>query len=493
MSGLEQKLYQLIISRLDGENISSPAYAENALELVEKGIGGFIIFGGEKSKIRAFINKLQSIAQTPLFISSDIERGVAQQIEGATHFPGQMALTAATDIHNPESVKALKGAINAIALESIDTGINMPLIPVLDVNRNPDNPIICTRAFSDDPEIVAMYGKMYIRILEEYGLISCAKHFPGHGDTAVDSHISLPVISKSLDELMKTDISPFREAIAADVSSIMIGHLTVPAIDDLPASLSHKLITGLLRTELGYEGLILTDALNMHALNEFKNVPSMCIEAGVDIILHPADPDVVVEELKHAISSGEIKEKKIDTAFERILRYKSRLKKIQKPEVDYNDHTALASGLSDKAITILKDTPGLLPLTNIQEASLFYTRDENRHDISAIHNFIPGSINLKDFKGDVTSDTAIFTLFTSIAAWAGSSGIRNEELTIIQDLIKNSRNSIVISFGSPYVLRNFMEADVLIAAYDASGQAQKSVIKCLKGETDFMGRLPVTL
>jgi beta-glucosidase-like glycosyl hydrolase len=493
MPGLEQKLYQLIISRLDGESISSPAYAEQTLELVEKGIGGFIIFGGEKAEVKTFINKLQSIAHPPLLIASDIERGAGQQIKGATHFPGQMALAAATDMHNPASVSTFEGAINAIALESIDTGINMPLIPVLDVNRNPDNPIICTRAFSDDPELVAMYGKMYIRTLEDKGLISCAKHFPGHGDTAVDSHISLPVITKSLDELMKTDISPFREAIAADVSSIMIGHLTVPAIDDLPASLSYKIITGLLREELGYKGLILTDALNMHALNEFIHVPTTCIDAGVDIILHPADPDSVVEELKLSLSSGKIKEDKINTAFERILKHKSRLKEIKKSEVDYSVHAALACGLSDKAITLLKEKIGLLPLKNIQNTSLFYTRDENRHDVSAIQNFISASIDLKEGKGDINSDTAIFALFTSIAAWAGSSGIRNEEIAVIKNLIKKTRNSIVISFGSPYVLRHFQDADMLIAAYDASGQAQESVIKCLMGKVDFAGRLPVTL
>ncbi|HDH00768.1 MAG TPA: hypothetical protein ENG80_03035, partial [Nitrospirae bacterium] len=149
MSGLEQKLYQLIISRLDGEKLSSIQYQERASELVRKGIGGFILFGGKRDEVKTFINKLQSVSEIPLFIASDIERGVGQQIDGATHFPCQMAVAAAINKNNSSDVEILEDVINAVSHEAIDIGINMPLIPVLDVNRNPDNPIICTRAFSD--------------------------------------------------------------------------------------------------------------------------------------------------------------------------------------------------------------------------------------------------------------------------------------------------------------------------------------------------------
>jgi beta-glucosidase-like glycosyl hydrolase len=492
MLGPEQKLYQLIISRLEGNELSSLSYKERAVELVRKGIGGFIVFGGKRDKLRSFIAELQSISEAPLFVASDIERGVGQQIGGASLFPCQMAVAAAISKNKPDDGKILEDAIKAIANEAQDIGINMPLIPVLDVNTNPDNPIICTRSFSDNREDVAWFGNMYIQTLENAGLISCAKHFPGHGDTAVDSHISLPLISKSFSELTDTDIFPFREAIKAGVGSIMIGHLSVPAIDIFPASLSKKAITDLLRAELGHEGLILTDALNMHALNEFNDVPAKCINAGVDILLHPADADSVVEELKYAVTSGKVEERKIDTAVERILKFKSRLKNIQKSEVNYEEHAELSAMMSDKSITLVKDSPGLLPIRNVQSISLV-TAGDNPF-VFSVGSGSPRPFKCEELKGDIPDiqhKTLALAIYTNIAAWEGSSGIRDEDINVIRKLISKSRNSIVISFGSPYVLRHFMEADILIAAYDTTQQAQASVIKCLKGDKGFIGKLPV--
>src|SRR3990172_10040331 len=294
LKSLEKRLYQLIISRLDGDKVSSQGYQERAFDLVAKGIGGFILFGGEKEEIKAFIERLQSLSKIPLLIASDVERGVGQQIKGSTVFPCQMAVRAAIREERPEDVAILRDTVRAIAAEAIDIGINMPLIPVLDVNQNPDNPIICTRAFSDNPENVSWFGLEYIGMLEGSGLLSCAKHFPGHGDTLIDSHISLPGIDKPLQELMDTDILPFREAVQAGVSTIMVGHLQIPALDSIPASLSHKVITGLLREGLGFHGLVLTDALNMSALSGIDNLAAKCIHAGVDILLHPSDAELTV-------------------------------------------------------------------------------------------------------------------------------------------------------------------------------------------------------
>jgi beta-glucosidase-like glycosyl hydrolase len=492
MPGPEQKLYQLIISRLDGHKLSSALYQEQIIDLVRKGIGGFIVFGGEKREVSSFIDKLQLLAELPLFIASDIERGAGQQIDGATTFPGQMAAAAATDINDLASLKALEDAIKAIAYESIDIGINMPLIPVLDINSNPDNPIICTRAFSDRPEVVSWFGNMYIKALEKTGLISCGKHFPGHGDTAVDSHISLPVISKSFMELNNTELIPFVEAVKANVSSIMMGHISVTAIDNLPASLSKKAVD-LLRTGLGHEGLILTDALNMHALKEMRDVAVTCVNAGIDILLHPENPSAVVEELRQAVEAGKITEEKIDTALSRILKYKAGIKNIKKVRIDTDEHKAISWSISDRSVTLVKEKSRLAPLKNIQDISLIFMADESKHDLSVLKAFIPGSSHIRECQREALKEVVIVALFTRIAAWEGSSGMRDEDINIIRDLIKRAGTSIVISFGNPYVLRHFMEADALIAAYDTTGQAQSSVINCLKGEVVFQGRLPVEL
>ena len=498
MLTLEQKLYQLIINRLDGDKLSSVSYREQAIALVNKGIGGFILFGGQRDETKSFIDKLQSLSKLPLIIASDIERGVGQQVGEATRFPSQMSVAAAINKNKADDVELLKNAINAIAQEALEIGINMPLIPVLDVNRNPDNPIICTRAFSDDPEEVAWYGKTYITVLEEAGVLSCAKHFPGHGDTSIDSHIELPVISKPLKELLDIDVYPFREAVRAGVSSIMTGHLSIPAFDILPATLSEKIITGLLRKELGYEGIIMTDALNMSALKEYDHVPVQCINAGFDILLHPENVTSVIEELKQAVSYGEIREETLDSAVTRILKSKSKIKRPKKPEgcndnKSYSKHAVLSDTISEKAVTLVKNTPGVLPIKDIHDVHLVFAGDESLYNGSPLINYVPHNTALYSGAGLKPAPAVVVAIFTNIAAWKGSSGINEEGVQLIKKLIEKSRHSVIISFGSPYVLRHFNEADMLIAAYDPTEQAQSSVIKCLKGELSFQGRLPVTL
>ena len=505
MKTLEQSIYQLIISRLDGVQVSSVSYRDRAFELVRKGIGGFIVFGGAKDEVRGFVHELQGASDTPLLIASDIERGVAQQIEGATTFPSQMAVTAALEKNRELDTGLFTDMIKAIAEEAIDVGINMPLIPVLDVNTNPENPIICTRAFSDNPEVVARLGRIYIKTIEESGLLSCAKHFPGHGDTSVDSHITLPVISKSLKDLTDVDIWPFAEAVKQGVSSVMVGHISVPALDSLPATISTKIITGLLRRELGYEGLILTDALNMQALENVRDICSKSLNAGADILLHPADADDAAVELKRAVESGAVTKERIDDANARILKCKSRIRNLWGAEPDYVRNKGLSARITDRSVTLAKVAPGLLPITKDRVLSVVIAAEKDDRDVS---DYIPLKESLTDASrvfylsdGDpvkaisskLLEGTGIIAIFTGVAAWKGSSGIKEEEKSALKELIKRFGRSIVISFGSPYVLRDFEEADVLIAAYDKSIQVERSTVRCLTGEEDFRGSLPVNL
>lgn len=495
---MQNKLYQLFISRLDGDNIQSPSYQERVFELVKKGIGGFIIFGGEREEIKAFIDNIQSASDVPLFIASDIERGVGQQIKGYTEFPCQMAVRAAIRKDRPEDASLLKDVVNAIANEAIDVGINMPLMPVMDVNQMSDNPIICTRSFSDNPEDVSWFGREYIKVLEGSGLISCAKHFPGHGNTSIDSHISLPVITKSYKDLIDVDIMPFIEAIKAGVSSIMIGHLLIPVIDSMPASLSEKVIKGLLREKLGFDGLVITDALNMSALKGIDNLPAKCIKAGVDILLHPVDADSAVKELENAIRSKEMDKACIDRAVERILKFKSKLKHIKlvpeglnrgKKKVDYNQHNTISTLITDMSITIVKGDE-MLPST---DAHLILAGAEKFHKPYLWKGHFSNVSNISDVKQCPSDKTIIFAVFTEVSAWKGSSGIGDDEKQQIIELIKKAKGSIVISFGSPYILSHFKDADMLIAAYGAAEESQRAVIKCLIGGMECRGEMPVKL
>jgi beta-N-acetylhexosaminidase len=505
---MTKKLYQLIIPRLDGEAVNSESYKKKIFELVERGIGGFILFGGKKDNIKKFIDSIQSYSEIPLFIASDIEYGVGQQIENCTVFPCQMAVSAAIKKNSTDDISILENAVKALADEAKDIGINMPLIPVLDVNQNPDNPIICTRAFSGNPEDVSWFGSKYIEILESAGLISCAKHFPGHGDTSVDSHKSLPVIKKSYEELMEIDILPFRDTVKAGSGSIMIGHLRIPAVDDKPATLSRKIITTLLREELGFDGLVITDALNMSALKNFKHIPSRCIKAGADILLHPVDPDMTVKELINAIELKEISEEQIDETLSRIFEAKAKIRKIKRLKVDYNRHKDLSLKITDMSISVLKKAKGVLPLKNKEKVCVIFAGDNRLFSFSPFRNRFRNIYTIdrhisplqRGVKGGLTEDKAeklskitIFCIFTSVTAWRGSSGIDQNIREKISELIKKARQSVVISFGSPYVLRHFKAADILIAAYEATAQAQSAVIKCLEGLLEFKGRIPVNV
>lgn len=483
---LEKRLYQLVISRLNGDWIHNDDYVRMLTDLVRKGIGGFIVFGGSKSETGDFIRELQAVTRIPLFIAADIERGVGQQIAGAGFLPCPMAIAAALDRGNPEDAALLRRALTGMAEEAVDIGINMPLIPVMDVNKEPDNPIICTRAFSDDPETVSWFGSEYIKVLEQAGLISCAKHFPGHGDTVTDSHVALPVIRKSISELKSTDLAPFAGAIGAGVSSLMVGHLAVPCLDEVPATFSRKIMNGLLREEMGFSGLILTDALDMHALNNYSDLPVKCLNAGADILLHPPDAREVVGRLLSAVGSGEVGEETVDRAAGRILKVKERMGRSHLRAAACAGNGELSSGITARSITLVKHAPGLLPLTEKGRVCLIVAGDPG---MSPLSPFLSGF-----GCGDPQADgTVLVAVFTTIAAWRESSGIRNEERERITGLIKKARKSIVVSFGSPYVLRYFGEADILIAAYEATPRAQESAMRCLTGEMSFMGRLPVKL
>ena len=501
---LEKRLFQMVISRLEGHNLVSKPYQKKIQALVEKGIGGFIVFGGSKKRVSQYIVTLQSIADIPLFIASDVERGIGQQIEDATVLPSQMAVAAAIRKEKARDMHLLERMMNILIDEAYEIGMNMLLIPVLDVNQDPDNPIICTRAFSDIPEDVSYYGLHYIRLLQESGLVSCAKHFPGHGHTSVDSHISLPVINKTLGDLLAQDIPPFHNAVQAGVMSIMVGHISVPEIDQAPASLSGRVITSLLREELGFRGLVLTDALSMQALKGIKEIPSRSVNAGADVLLHPVDPDLTQQELARAVESGKVPLQRIDESVRRILEVKEKMLQRKVTGLDYSMHRKVSASIARKSISLYKYTPGILPLRDTRNVCMVFGGDSEYFRTSPLAKVFTSSVYVMSEgkqkrcrlgldNQDMRAKTVVVGIFTSIAAWKGSSGISDEERRRIDSLMRHARQSIVISFGSPYILRNFKSAEILIAAYDVSEQAQKAVLRCLMEDSDFHGRIPVAL
>ncbi|MBV6342830.1 glycoside hydrolase family 3 protein [Candidatus Magnetobacterium casense] len=490
---LAEKLYQLIIGRLDGNMLDSACYRAQVLGLVDKGIGGFIIFGGQRGQLKQFIAECQGRCRRTLLFASDVERGVGQQISGATMFPCQMAVAAAVRMDVEDDAILLRHGVDAIVAECIDMGINMPLIPVLDVNRNQFNPIICTRAFSDNPHTVSWLGRLYVEAIEQAGIMCCVKHFPGHGDTATDSHIALPIISKSCQELYDVDLVPFSDAISAGARGIMVGHLSVPCFDETPATLSHRIVTGLLRKKYIFDGLIITDALNMDALKQIDNVPANCINAGIDVLLHPLDVDDTVDELTLALKTGTITQKQIDLACKRILSVKGRLNMRHRAIINPRRHVRLSEQLTEMSITLVKGKGEIFPLP--WQPRLIIVGDDKSCEASPLLTYFDKCTNIRELlpPSDISHTAVVIAVFTSVKAWRGNSGLIQSDIDLINGIIRGCRHCVVISFGSPYVLRHFDTADILIAAYEESVYAQLSVIKALRGEMAFSGHLPVTI
>jgi beta-glucosidase-like glycosyl hydrolase len=500
-----KKIAQLIIARLDGNAINRKfRYYES---LVKKGIGGFIVFGGSAAEIKKGIKNLQDAAEFPLFIASDLEQGLGQQVAGGTLFPPAMALAQAIKRKKRDDMKLLRRSLAIIAQEARAAGINVIFSPVLDVNTNPRNPIICTRAFSDRHRTVAWFGNEFIKGFQKHGIIACAKHFPGHGDTSKDSHRELPVIGADIRRLQKIELHPFRQAIKTGVKMMMVGHLKVPALDPRSAaSISHKIISGVLKKGMKFQGIVTTDAMNMHALinRDVKTEQQACflaLAAGADILLHPGNPETVIEYLS---SKWDEIMPRVDQSLEKILKTKESLSKAVLPplpgkRIGVKSHWKTAHALVQKSITVNKKlSPASIRemkdiLSSVQkDLAVLILDDDNCKSGSffaeAIRARYPGTkIRYIDniFQGRMQKLLNLFSqriliiaVFSKISAWKGRSGLSKKLHAVLDKAAHASRFTILAGFCCPYILRD-IKADVLIDAYYGSKQPQEAVAQIL--------------
>jgi beta-glucosidase-like glycosyl hydrolase len=431
--------HQFLIPRLEGNEIESnfPHY----LDLVKKGIAGFIVFGGETETLRENIRRLQEEASMPLIIASDLEQGLGQQVQGGTVFPPAMAVSQA----EKESPGLARQAFECMAREASYAGINTIFAPVLDVNTNPENPIISTRAFSDEPETVSALGKMMVEAFMENGIKPCGKHFPGHGNTSVDSHLALPNVDRTLDELEACELKPFRAAIAAGVPMVMLGHLRVPALNfsEKPVSLSEKAI-GYLREIMGFSGIVITDAMDMGGLGSYTSEEAslMALEAGVDLLLHPADPGGLADELGR---SGR------GFSTQRVSEFRRSLQAVSTSDPPAQPCEDLSGEITRKAIRVeghltpIKNPFVLLLSDDEIEGSLFVDSLRVRFPsldyrcltgpTGGIKELVPNGMDL------------IVAVYTKIRAFKGGTAPWMKEAL----MALNGRASAVVSFGSPYI------------------------------------------
>lgn len=515
-------LAQRVMPRLDGARLEDPDYLNEIMSLVDAGVGGFILFGGDYWEVRKALPKLQAKARVPLIISSDMERGAGQQLTGATVFPCQMAVAAATDLVSGEGMGLVSEMAEALAFEARAAGVNAVLAPVLDVNSNPDNPIICTRAYSDEPQMVSVLGEVYIAGLQgcKTPVMACAKHYPGHGEAALDSHSTLPRLDKEKENLEEEDMLPFRKAVMARVEMVMAGHLLVQDIDPVfPASLSRKVIKDYLRTRSGFEGLVLTDALSMGAIAGGyapREAARLAIKAGADILLHPADPAQFLGELMELAAEKGVTKEDVMACAGKMQRAKTKytgpLKLVDAAVYERMvQNRELAQVIAERALTLVKADGAFPALNDIKGPILHVVVDDDgdrksgrviRSVLNARHKKVKnlavdntnvGRMGPEALKSSRAAHLTIISIFSKVSAGKGRSGLSPELAALCAQLIGKGKKTVAVSFGSPYILRELMSADYVVAAYDPSDVMQNAACRAFFGEIFFHGDLPVRI
>ena len=469
--------------------------------LEKLGVGGVILVGGSAAELAVRSHQLQNAAKFPLLLAADIEEGVGQRFAGATWFGPPMAI-AEIALHDPEAADRYAQQMGAVtAIEARAIGLNWILAPVVDVNNNPDNPVINVRAFGETPEIVGNLASAFIRGALEHPVLTTAKHFPGHGDTAVDSHLELPVLPHSPDRLAAVELPPFVQAIAAGVDAVMSAHLLIPAWDDeFPATLSRKILIGKLRQELGFDGLIVTDALVMGAIaNKYgaNEAAVLAAEAGADVLLMPLDPEGAILAVCEAVTQGRIHISQIKESVKRIWKAKSKVglsieqtatnPKFEPPQpalskgVSCSDLILLATTEARAtAADILRDSlkfGGKLPLVakkspqNQLLRNLIVVDDVLGCEFLGKHTpaiAIPEQFGYKlqlidDRTGAVSDNSSaehfsgtLLQIFIRGNCFRGSAGLTQAAKDWFNNLLSTQELQAVVIYGSPYVLEQFL-------------------------------------
>ena len=508
---LEQKIGQLMVIGFDGEEMSPDLQQM----IAETGVGGVIFFARNVSspqQVAALTANLQTAARDAgkpgLLIAVDQEGGrVARLTErgGFTEFPGAMALGAAGD------EQLARDIASAMAQELRALGFNVDFAPDLDVNNNPDNPVIGLRSFSSDPALTAAYGAAFIEGLQSNGVIAFGKHFPGHGDTSVDSHYGLPVVAHERERLEAVEFAPFRAAMQAGVEGIMSAHVVFPAIEPegLPATLSPRVMTGLIREEMGYTGLLVTDSLEMGALGDSGYPPALAAErafaAGADLLLfnrdhamHRAAFDLIVSQ----VQAGLIPIERVDESARRVLALKERYgllpgaeqNTLSAPSLDTvgsAEHRELARSAARSSLTVVRAEPGLLPLQPGQPALVVETPEAI--GLGELLGLTAYPIRLKpnlDELGvllNMTEDGRPLIITTADAKTTP------EQAALVQGALDAGRQVIVVAVRNPYDIMAFPDVPTYIAAYGSNPPALEAVAGLLRGDYAPTGRLPVEL
>lgn len=542
---VEEKVGQLIQIGINAKfaNRDSSFYKEIRRQVVENKIGGIIFFGAPMYETSILINRMQAEAKLPLLMALDAETGVGMRFGDAINFPWAMAVAATGNTDYARRIGIITGR------EARAMGFQHVYAPVLDVNNNAANPVINVRSFGEDPLEVAKFGTAFIDGVQSEKAIATAKHFPGHGDTDVDSHRGLPIIDHSLASLEKTELVPFRAAIDAGVASVMIAHIALPQIDNeivlplknyrggdaevgaeiveqkayIPATLSKKVQTDLLRNEMGFKGLIVTDAMSMSGLTLYFEQGEAGVRAflaGSDLLEKPSDPDAMIAGLLAAVKSDRISQERLDDSVRRILAWKSavglfdnRITNIDAMDqiISGPESLALTNEVADKAITLVRNDANALPLDRSKKIVVlglsngFDGPDTMASFVSTLRSsgLRASSFYLQENSlaeqtqaaraAASEADIIVVGLYGRVRSGAKNSvGVPENGAAILRELLAG-KQVIGVSFGNPYVLSSFPEMKTYVVAYGDMSSLQRAAARSILGLQPITGRLPISL
>lgn len=549
---LDEKIGQLISIGINASflNQDSAAFREFKREVVENHIGGITLFRGPVYESVMLVNRLQQAAKYPLLIAADLEAGAGMRFDDTINFPWNMAVGATGNVDYARR----QGEITAREARAL--GIQQIFAPVVDINNNAANPVINVRSYGEDPMQVARFAEAFIKGAQSNGVISTAKHFPGHGDTATDSHRGLPVINVARHRLDSIELVPFRAAVQAGVGAVMSAHIGLPQIDSttvsplsktqtilpsyvdaggevmtenavVPATLSPIILNQLLRRDLDFHGIVVSDALDMSGLTLYftqEEAAVRAVSAGVDMLLKPADADAMMRGLRAAVKEGRLSETRIAESAQRILaaKYdlglvKNRLTSLENIDtiVSRPDAFQLAREIAEHAITLVRNDLGLLPLAHasadLKIVNLVLTNGDDRYSVSSTFDETMArngkrveTIVLDERSTDEDAsaalekagraDLVIASLYGRVRTGQARSGRVPEQGTrILEKLIERKKPIIGISFGNPYVLQSFPRLQTYLVAYGDMPSLQQAAARAVLGEIPVTGRLPITL
>ncbi len=548
---LDEKIGQLISVGVNATFLNQDSEAFKALrhQVVDNHVGGIILFRGPVYESVMLVNRMQQLARYPLLISADLEAGSGMRFDDTVNLPWNMAV-GATD--NPEYARR-QGMLTAREARAL--GVQQIYAPVADVNNNAANPVINVRSYGEDPAAVGRFVAAFVEGVQSAGVIATAKHFPGHGDTAVDSHRGLPEINVSRERLNAVELVPFRAAVNSRVGAVMTAHIGMPQLDPtvviplprdvkikpidtdeggeivvekgtMPSTLS-PVMNGILRRDLGFDGLIVTDAMSMSGLTLYftqEEASVRALEAGADLLLKPADADAAFRGVRDAVLKGRLKEQRIDESARRILAAKYDLGLVKQKitpieaidiSVAGKESNDLAREIAEHAITLVRDEDSLVPLSSLKpDARIFNLAITNGDDRLWIAGTFAAAMARGGRKTDTVvlddrssekdvrdaldrakkADVVVASLYGRVrTGQARSVGLPEPGAKALSALIKNKSRLVGVSFGNPYLLQSFPELRTYLVAYGDMPSLQQAVARALLGQIDVTGKLPISL